>query len=104
MASIQKTSDFTGNKFVVLTLPSQHKLWLLRFTDDIGEPLSFGAVTTLVATQVVPIEAHPMMVVLEPSTGLSLYSGYYKVNKSTESIVHFTNQDSWSCHIVTGLD
>lgn len=81
VSTLHKTTDFSGSQFVVLVLSSLDKLWLLNYTDNRGAPPSFGAMTTLVATQVVPLEGQPMMVLLEPGGGLSLYSGTYKVRR-----------------------
>ncbi len=79
MATIHKTTDFIGLKYLVLCLSNLQQLWLIPNMSEEGKPPSFGAVTMMTGVQVVPIKGQPFFVVLDVSGGLSLYSGIYKV-------------------------
>ena len=74
-----KTSDLIGRRYLAMLIPSLSQLNLLSYDIIEGEPPSFGALTTIHTTQVVPLHSLSMMLVLGADKQLMLYSGPYKV-------------------------
>ena len=78
--SLFHTSDFMGSHYVGVVMPSLNQIWML-IGDNIveGQPLSLGDVTVLPGMQAVPMTTVSMILVLESSERLVVYSGVTKV-------------------------
>ena len=79
MTSFFKTVDLIGQRYLAMLIPSLSQLWLLSYDVIKGEPPSFGALSVLHATQVIPLEGLSMMLVLGDDKKTVLYSGPHEV-------------------------
>ena len=77
--SLFKTSDLIGRHYLAMLVPSLSQLHLLSYDIIKGEAPSFGAVTTIHATRVIPLHSLSMILILGVDKQLFLYSGPHKV-------------------------
>ena len=93
MTSFFKTVDLIGRHYLALLVPSLSQLWLLNYDIIKGEPPSFGSLTIVQATQVIPLHSLSMMLVVGVDKQLTLYSGPHKVAMVTVDHSHMENMD-----------
>ncbi|KAH9489237.1 Anaphase-promoting complex subunit 1 [Bulinus truncatus] len=76
------SEDLCGQQFLCLVIPYRQHLRCLKFEEsNDGSQLIFGSVTILHAKDATPIESEKMMLVLETSGILVLYSGTTKISQ-----------------------
>lgn len=86
VTSLFITSDLIGRHYLAMLIPSLSQLHLLSYDIIKGEAPSFGAVTTIPATQVIPLQSLFMILILGADRQLMLYSGSHKV--AIVTVVH----------------
>ena len=79
VATLFKTSDLIGNKYLSMLVPSLSQMWLLGYDVIAGESPSFGELVTLSAVQAIPMQKHTIMLILQAGGDLVLYSGPIQV-------------------------
>ena len=84
--SLFKTSDLIGRHYLAMLIPSLSQLHLLSYDIVKGEAPSFGAVTTIHATQVIPLQSLSMILILGADKQPMLYCGPHKV--AIVTVVH----------------
>lgn len=81
MASkIFTTKDLVGNSFLCLLVSSVNQLRVVKITSKSGDKMIFGGVELIPAKDVEDIPSNNMMIILDPSDTLVLYSGYTRVS------------------------
>ena len=83
MTSFFKTNDLIGHHYLAMVIPSLSQLHLLSYDISKGEAPSFDAITTIHATQVIPLHNLSMILILGADKQLMLYSGPHKVSMVT---------------------
>ncbi|KAK3093891.1 hypothetical protein FSP39_021511 [Pinctada imbricata] len=76
------TRDVCGQQYLCYLITYRQQLRCVKFeeSNDLSQ-LIFGAVSVIPAKDALPIESHDLMVLVDPSGGLWVYTGITKINR-----------------------